>query len=76
MVERRKNGTALFKRTQAVEAYCVLPFKNVAAFAVLWGVPMLFDETLYFLEASNDALFAGRAYALLFWLPKFREFCG
>jgi hypothetical protein len=74
MVERRKNGTALFQRPQAVEAHCVKTFENVAAFAVLWSAPMLFDETLYFLEASDDAFFAGRAYALLFRLRKFREF--
>jgi hypothetical protein len=76
MVERRKNGTALFQRTQTVEAYCVQSLENVAIFPVLWSASMLFDKTLYFLEASDDALFSGRAYAFLFRFRKFREFCG
>ena len=65
MVERRKQRTAFLQCAQAVEAHGIKPLENIALFAMLGGVAMLFDKALYFLETGDDALFARRAAALL-----------
>jgi hypothetical protein len=64
MVQRRKQGAALRKRTQAVEAHGEKPLEDVSVFPVLGGAAMLLDELLDFLKSGYDALLARRASAL------------
>jgi hypothetical protein len=59
MVQRRKQGAAVRKCAQAVEADGIQPLEDVAVFPVLRGAAMLLDETLDFLEPGDDAFLAG-----------------
>ena len=70
MVQRRKQGAALLKRAQAVEAHGIEPLEDVAIFPVLRRAAVLLDKSLDFLEAGDDALLARRASALLLRLRR------
>ena len=76
MVERRKQGAVFLKRAHAVETHGIQTLENVAPLPVLRGASVLFNEPLYLLEASNNALLTRRSPALLPRLRKFCKFCG
>jgi hypothetical protein len=64
VIERLKLGAAIGELPKTIEAHCVQPLEDVAAFPVLRGVAVFLDETLNLLETGDDPLFARRAARL------------
>src|SRR3546814_13265783 len=67
-------GAALLQGAQSVQPHGVEALENVVALAVARGAAVFVNETLYFLEPGDDALFARSAPALLLRLGKVGEF--
>jgi hypothetical protein len=74
MVVWHEKGSAFLQRAQTIQAHGIQSLEDVPVFTMLRNTPMLFDKTLDFLEARDDAFLARRASALLLGLGEFVEF--
>src|SRR5690606_23392901 len=75
MIQRLKQGAAVRKRPQAIEAHRVQALEDVTVFAMLRRTPVLLRETLDVLETGDDALFAGRPRDLLLGRRELGKLC-
>ena len=64
MIERSKQGTAIFLHPEPVKANGVEPLENVQIFPVLRSATMLSHKSLNLLKACDNPLLAGRSPGL------------